>query len=47
MAKKAKDNIGHNAHFFGAIFGILFTVLLNTEILKNFIAEILGSLGLS
>ena len=29
------DNIGHSAHFFGAIFGILFTLvlgLLNQEV---------------
>jgi membrane associated rhomboid family serine protease len=47
MAKKAKDNIGHNAHFFGALFGILFTVLLNKDILKAFIQEVFGGLGLA
>ncbi len=47
MAKKAKDNIGHNAHFFGAVFGVLFTVLLKTDILKVFIEEVFGGIGLS
>ena len=45
MARRAKDNIGHNAHFFGALFGIAFTILLNTDILKLFISEIFGSIG--
>jgi len=26
MARKAKDNIGHDAHFWGAIFGVVFTL---------------------
>ena len=28
MAKRGGDNIGHNAHFFGAIFGLVFTLIL-------------------
>ncbi|PWU03220.1 MAG: rhomboid family intramembrane serine protease [Bacteroidetes bacterium] len=27
LAKKGKDNIGHVAHFFGALFGVAFTVI--------------------
>lgn len=27
MGKKAKDNIGHNAHLWGAIYGIIFTAV--------------------
>ena len=42
MAKKGSDNIGHNAHFFGALFGILFTILLDTDILRSFVSSILG-----
>jgi membrane associated rhomboid family serine protease len=28
MSRKAKDNIGHDAHFWGALFGVLFTIIL-------------------
>ena len=31
MAKKDSDNIGHDAHFFGALFGIMFTIILNKK----------------
>jgi Uncharacterized membrane protein (homolog of Drosophila rhomboid) len=31
MSRKGKDNVGHDAHFWGAIFGILFTFLLMSK----------------
>ena len=40
MAKKGGSNIGHDAHFFGALFGIMFTILLNKNIGINFIEQI-------
>ena len=46
MAKKARDNIGHSAHFFGAVFGVAFTVLLNTDILIQFIHDVFGGIGI-
>jgi len=42
MAKRGRDNIGHNAHFWGAIFGVVFTILLNVDILKVFLQQVLG-----
>ncbi len=42
MAKRGSDNIGHNAHFFGALFGMIFTVLLDVDILMSFITSIFG-----
>jgi len=36
MGKRNQDNIGHNAHFWGAIFGVFFTLLINPEYLKMF-----------
>ncbi len=42
MARKGTDNIGHNAHFFGALFGIIFTILLDTDILKIFFSSLFG-----
>ncbi len=43
MAQKGKDNIGHDAHFFGALFGIMFTVLLNYRIGVAFVNTIFGN----
>jgi len=40
MAKKARDNIGHNAHFWGAVFGVVFTILLNFDILEVFLQQV-------
>lgn len=37
MAKKEHDNIAHDAHFFGALFGIMFTLILDRDIGKNFL----------
>lgn len=31
MGKKQVDNIGHNAHFFGALFGFVFPILLHPQ----------------
>ncbi len=40
-AKRARDNIGHDAHFTGAIFGMIFIVVLVPETFRNFIQTIL------
>lgn len=40
-SKNSKDNIGHDAHFFGAVFGFLFTIALNPSILQNFFTRIM------
>ena len=44
MAKKAKDNVGHNAHFWGAIFGFVFTILLKPELFILFLEQIKNSI---
>jgi membrane associated rhomboid family serine protease len=36
MAKKANDNIGHDAHFFGAVFGIAFPLLFEPRLILHF-----------
>ncbi len=36
MGKTGKDNIGHNAHFYGAIFGLIFTIIILPDVLSNF-----------
>lgn len=40
MAQKGNDNIGHDAHFYGAIFGFVFTGLLYPVLFLNFIKQI-------
>jgi membrane associated rhomboid family serine protease len=36
MAKKGTDNIGHDAHFWGAVFGLVFTIALNPAFVSMF-----------
>jgi membrane associated rhomboid family serine protease len=40
MSKKAMDNINHEAHLYGAIFGILFTIVLKPEVVQLFIRQL-------
>jgi len=40
MGKRGSDNIGHFAHFWGAIFGIILTVILVPNVIPNFFAAI-------
>ena len=40
MGKRAKDNVGHNAHFWGAIFGVIFTIILKPKLLLIFLEQI-------
>jgi membrane associated rhomboid family serine protease len=36
MGKKNRDNIGHDAHFFGALFGLIFPVIVEPQLLNLF-----------
>jgi len=36
MSKRGGTNINHDAHFYGAIFGLLYTIILDPTILKYF-----------
>lgn len=40
MAKRNMDNIGHNAHFYGAIFGAVYTLILKPEVGLQFIQTV-------
>ncbi len=40
MAKRGTDNIGHDAHFWGAVFGLVFTFALNPAFLPGFFENI-------
>ena len=44
MAKKENDNIGHDAHFWGAVFGIIFTLMLKPGLGKLFLEQVLTML---
>lgn len=45
LAKQNKGNIGHDAHFFGALFGLMFTILLNKEIAIHFVEQLKSQWG--
>jgi len=45
MSKKGADNIGHDAHFWGAVFGMVFTAILKPTLLMGFINQIGNFLG--
>ena len=36
MSKRGRDNIGHDAHFWGAVWGFFFTAALDYHLLINF-----------
>ncbi|MEZ5015977.1 MAG: rhomboid family intramembrane serine protease [Flavipsychrobacter sp.] len=42
MSKKGMDNVGHDAHFYGAIYGFLFTLLFEPSHGKVFIEQIMN-----
>ncbi|MDD3860781.1 MAG: rhomboid family intramembrane serine protease [Bacteroidales bacterium] len=42
MAKKAVDNIGHDAHFWGAVFGFVFPLLFKPQLFQFFIQRLIN-----
>ena len=45
MSKKNIDNIGHNAHFYGALFGFIVPIIVRPAFFLEFIAEIMDFVG--
>jgi membrane associated rhomboid family serine protease len=43
MARRASDNIGHDAHFWGALYGALFTIALKPALALMFYHQLLNS----
>lgn len=41
MSKKEVDNVNHDAHFLGAVFGFIFPMLLDIRLINHFIHELL------
>ncbi|MNK05747.1 intramembrane serine protease GlpG [compost metagenome] len=44
-SKQSRDNINHDAHFFGALTGLIVTVLVVPGAIPHFIAQILAKIG--
>jgi membrane associated rhomboid family serine protease len=42
MSNKNMDNIGHNAHLFGALYGLLFIFVVYRDALQNFLGQVMG-----
>ncbi len=42
MSKKNVDDIGHDAHFWGAVFGLIFPIILKPELFQVFISHLLN-----
>jgi len=42
MSKRGMDNIGHDVHFWGAVLGLIFPIILKPELFKLFIAKLLS-----
>ncbi len=40
MSRRAKDNIGHEAHFYGAVFGLAFTLAFKPQLFNFFITQV-------
>lgn len=40
MARKNVDNIGHSAHFWGAVYGLLFPLILRPDIFTYFLSQL-------
>jgi membrane associated rhomboid family serine protease len=42
MSRKGTDNIGHDAHFWGAVYGFTFPLFFKPELFKFFINRLLS-----
>lgn len=45
MDRQRRDNINHNAHLWGAIYGIVATIAVRWEVLPAFLAQLTGPLA--
>ena len=43
MSKKNIDNVGHDVHFWGAVFGFVFTIVLKPALLTNLYLTLLSA----
>lgn len=40
MSKRGGDNVNHDAHFWGALFGVLFTIAAHPAVIDTFLREL-------
>ncbi len=40
MAKRNTDNIGHSAHFWGAVYGLVFPIICKPAVFSHFLAQL-------
>ena len=40
MARRGTDNIGHTAHFWGAVYGLAFPLICRPDIFQHFLAQL-------
>jgi membrane associated rhomboid family serine protease len=40
MGRKGGDNVNHDAHFWGALFGVVFTIAVHPDVVNTFINEL-------
>jgi hypothetical protein len=40
MDKKQVDNVNHDAHFWGAVYGIAFTIVLKPKVVLIFLDQL-------
>ncbi|WP_316930970.1 rhomboid family intramembrane serine protease [Pedobacter antarcticus] len=45
MARNSTDHINHDAHMFGAITGVVLTIILVPGIVPHFIGQLIGRFG--
>jgi len=45
MSTKQKDNVAHDAHFLGALFGFIFPILLNPQLFETFLDKLFRLIG--
>jgi len=44
-SRQSRDNINHDAHFFGALAGLILTVLLVPGVIPHFIQQLMAKIG--
>ena len=42
LSKKSMGNVNHGAHFEGALFGIIYTILCKPDLISHFFSQIMG-----
>jgi membrane associated rhomboid family serine protease len=40
MSRRKRDNINHDAHFLGAVFGFVFPILIDTDLFSHFLEQL-------